>query len=52
MTEKYPGADISCIRAHLFKVLYKGLSENVDLRERMVQSHSLVEFKNIVNELK
>lgn len=32
MVEKYPGASISCIRGHLFKILFKGLSENIDLR--------------------
>lgn len=40
LTEKHPGAGVSCIRAHLFKMLYKGLSENVDLRERMTQAQT------------
>jgi|JI61114BRNA_FD_contig_41_828505_length_803_multi_4_in_0_out_0_1 tRNA-dihydrouridine synthase 1 len=32
LAEKYPGANDSCIRAHLFKILFTGLSKNVDLR--------------------
>ena len=47
MVEKYPGASTSCVRGHLFKILYKGLSENVDLREKMTKVHSIAEFKEI-----
>lgn len=52
MVDKYPGASISCIRGHLFKILYKGLSENIDLREQMTKVHTIPEFKAIVTELK
>lgn len=43
---------MSCIRGHMFKMLYKGLSENTDLRDRMSQVHTLQEFRAIATELK
>ena len=41
LAEKYPGAGPSCIRAHLFKMLYIGLSTHIDLRERMTKAGKL-----------
>lgn len=32
MVEKYLGASDSIIKAHLFKMLFKGLQMNIDLR--------------------
>jgi tRNA-dihydrouridine synthase len=52
LTEEYDGASVSCIRAHLFKMLFKGLNENVDLRERMAKAITMDEFRSIVAELK
>jgi hypothetical protein len=51
LAAKYKGASTSCIRAHLFKILYKGLTEHVDLRERLAKCNP-DEFKTIVEELK
>ena len=52
MAEKYPGANDSCIRAHLFKMLFTGLSQNVDLRERLVKAMGINTFRAIASELK
>jgi hypothetical protein len=52
LVEKYGGASDSCVRAHLFKILYTGLSQNVDLRERLVKAGGLNNFRGITLELK
>lgn len=48
LAEQYPGANDSCIRAHLFKMLYTGLSKNIDLRERLVKAFGIANFREIV----
>lgn len=39
LAQKYKGASASCIRAHLFKMLWKGLNEHTDLRDRLAKSN-------------
>jgi hypothetical protein len=39
LAQKYKGASTSCIRAHLFKILYVGLQKNTDLRERLAKAN-------------
>jgi hypothetical protein len=51
LAEQHPGADNSCIRAHLFKMLFTGLAVHVDLRERLVKAMGIVNFRQIVHEL-
>lgn len=41
----------SAIKAHLFKILFRGLSLNVDLRERLAKASTIEEFDAVVNEL-
>jgi hypothetical protein len=51
LAQKYKGASASCIRAHLFKMLWKGLNEHTDLRDRLAKSNP-EDFLPIVTELK
>jgi hypothetical protein len=51
LAEKYPGADDSCMRAHLFKMLFTGLAIHTDLRERLVKAFGIDNFRQIVHEL-
>ena len=51
LAEKYPGADDSCMRAHLFKILFTGLAANTDLRDRMTKAIGINNFREIVAEL-
>jgi tRNA-dihydrouridine synthase 1 len=51
LTSKYKGASTSCIRAHLFKILYVGLQQHIDLRERLAKSNP-EDFFPIVTELR
>ena len=51
LAEKYPGADDSCMRAHLFKILFTGLAANTDLRDRMTKAMGIDNFRQIVAEL-
>lgn len=48
LAEKYPGANDSCIRGHLFKMLYTGLSKNIDLRDKLVKTYGIANFREIV----
>jgi len=52
LAEKYPGANDSCIRGHLFKILFTGLSKNTDLRERLVKAGGIANFREIALELR
>jgi len=46
MVEKYPGeAELSHMRAHLFKFLHQGLSQHTDLRSKLAQAKNLDELK-------
>lgn len=51
LAEQHPGADNSCIRAHLFKMLFTGLAIHIDLRERLVKTMGIDNFRQIVHEL-
>merc|ERR1712070_1008119 len=42
----------SCVKGHLFKILYAGLQQHTDLRERMGRARSLQEHRAISEELK
>jgi len=44
--------DSSYIKAHLFKMLYTGLQQSVDLRDKLVTEVTLDGFYQIANELK
>lgn len=49
MYQKYPGeADLSHIRAHMFKFLHQGLTEHTDLRAKLGQAKSAEQIKEIV----
>ena len=52
MAEKYAGADDSCIRAHLFKMMFTGLSVHTDLREKLVKAKGIEEFRAIALEMR
>jgi hypothetical protein len=41
----------SAIKAHLFKILFRGLSLNVDLRDRLAKASTIQEFDDVVTEL-
>jgi hypothetical protein len=51
LASKYKGASTSCIRGHLFKILYVGLQQHTDLRDRLARSNH-EDFLPIVTELK
>ena len=51
LAQKYKGASPSCIRAHLFKILFVGLQQHTDLRERLSKAN-IDDFMGIVQELK
>lgn len=40
-----------CVRGHIFKMLFAGLQENTDLRDRVSQASKLGEYRAIVEEL-
>lgn len=40
------------IKAHLFRILYTGLSEHVDIREKLVKAFSYEDYFNVVVELR
>ena len=45
LAEQHPGADDSCIRAHMFKLMFTGLSQHIDLRERLTKARGLDSFR-------
>ena len=52
MVEKYPGeAELSHIRAHLFKFLHQGLSKHTDLRAKLGQAKGLDGLKEVAQTL-
>jgi len=53
MYAKYPGeADLKTIRSHLFKFLYKGLTEHTDLRSELGSAKGFDAIKAVVDKLK
>jgi len=49
-----PGSDSGtpkCVKAHMFKLVYAGLQDHVDLREHLVRATSFKEFRAVVEEL-
>lgn len=40
-----------CVKAHIFKLVYAGLQDNRDLRDRVGQAHTLSEYRAVVEEL-
>lgn len=51
--EKYPEeCNRSCIRAHMFKFLYTGLSVHTDLRDKLAKIQTTEEFRSLVLEMK
>ena len=49
---KFYQARSSEMKAHLFKILYVGLTEHTDLREQLAKAHRWEEYKKIVDEMK
>ena len=48
MYERYPGeADPKCLRAHMFKFLYTGLSKHTDIRDSLNQAKGFEAIKEI-----
>jgi len=48
MVEKYPGECSSGhVKAHLFKILYKGLMEHIDLRSMLGKARTMEEMKEV-----
>mmetsp|Transcript_80712 Transcript_80712/g.234074 ORF Transcript_80712/g.234074 Transcript_80712/m.234074 type:complete len:446 (-) Transcript_80712:15-1352(-) len=50
----YLGVDAGapkCVKAHLFKLLYAGLQDNTDVREKLSRAKSFDEFHAVVEEL-
>ena len=53
MFEKYPGeADLSIVRAHLFKFLHEGLSEFTELRAELGQAKGIDGLKMIISKMR
>jgi hypothetical protein len=53
MFEKYPGeADLSIVRAHLFKFLHEGLSEFTELRAELGQAKGIDGLKIIIGKMR
>ena len=48
LAEKHPGANDSCLRGHMFKIMFTGLQKHTDLRERLVRASGLGNFRQIV----
>lgn len=40
------------IKAHLFRIMYTGLTENVDLRDKLVKAFTYDEYLHVVVELR
>lgn len=48
MYEKYPGeADLKCLRSHMFKFLYTGLSKHTDIRDNLNKAKGYDPIKDI-----
>ena len=53
MYEKYPGeADLKCIRSHMFKFLYTGLSKHTDIRDVLNKSKGYEPLRQVALDLK
>jgi tRNA-dihydrouridine synthase 1 len=50
MALKYK-ADVAQVRAHMFKILYAGLSIHTDLREAMTKAKTIEEFRDLAIQL-
>ncbi len=53
MYEKYPGeADLKCLRSHMFKFLYTGLSKHTDIRDNLNKAKGYEPIKDIALQMK
>lgn len=50
--KQYENGHTKYIKPHLFKILHQGLSENVDLRKKMVECKTIEDYENLCKELK
>ena len=53
MYEQYPGeADLKCLRSHMFKFLYTGLSKHTDIRDQLNQAKGYEAIKAVAIAMK
>lgn len=50
--EKYDSQNPKFLKPHLFKILHKGLAENVDLREKLGSAKGVEDCRQVVRDLK
>eukprot|EP01053_Blabericola_migrator_P011910 Blabericola_migrator_1__11909@NODE_726_length_6713_cov_131_507824_g522_i0_p3_GENE_NODE_726_length_6713_cov_131_507824_g522_i0NODE_726_length_6713_cov_131_507824_g522_i0_p3_ORF_typecomplete_len241_score35_90Dus/PF01207_17/2_3e35His_biosynth/PF00977_21/9_2e09Oxidored_FMN/PF00724_20/1_4e07ThiG/PF05690_14/1_1e06DHO_dh/PF01180_21/2_6e06FMN_dh/PF01070_18/3_9e05NMO/PF03060_15/0_00027TMPTENI/PF02581_17/0_00098TMPTENI/PF02581_17/2_6e03NanE/PF04131_14/0_0013SOR_SNZ/PF01680_17/0_0048IMPDH/PF00478_25/0_026P len=49
--ERYPAPSLAPLKAHLFHALYPGLQRHTDLRDRLAQSRTLEDYRQVVTSM-